>query len=1258
MTNSITNNTVPKKLVPLEFPLNANSLIEASAGTGKTFTIAFLYVRLILGHGQIEGSQLAKGLLPKEILVVTFTEAATKELVDRIRHNIALASEVFSKQGINPNNPDAGLLIALKNSYPEAQWPACQKKLIDALELMDEAAISTIHAWCNRMLSEHAFDSGSLFHKDLLTDQQAIIEQAVKDYWRLFVYPLSGDKLEYAMSIWSSPQQLLQSVIGSLHQTQYFQTVDSIDDAWQQVQSLSHEIRQQDWVIMLDQAKEFAEVTSVHMKLKANQVKNPILKVLDDLQAWLSGTGHLPDKLSSLTGYKKLSTKGFNELVSNEVPTLSVCACIDKFHLLKQQMSDLKLVFLQNASEAIAKSVQAELEKRAEMGFNDLLEHLNRALYVNKNDVSKTAELNTKLINTIAKQFPVALIDEFQDTDPIQFSVFEKLYLQKNNLQDSQQGTQQEHHHESCLLMIGDPKQAIYSFRGGDIYTYLQASMAVDDKYTLGTNYRSTHSMVNAVNHVFAQKEQLSGDAFGFLFQGKNPMPFSPVEANGLSSQFKVQGETVNGLTFWVKEEEKLSAPDWRSSMAQACATKIVELLNLSAKHKAGFVSTHDQSLKALLPSDIAILVNKRSEANMVKQALLERNLNSVFLSVKGSVLNTQEARDILYWLRAAAEPSRISLIRSALGTATLNKSFHELHQVITDEAYLDALVEQFRQYKILWQTKGVLPMLRKIMVDFKVQHELLKMPNGERILTDLLHIGEVLQKASLKVDGLLNLLHYYENLVLGAEAGNDDFHLPRLESDSSLIKIVTIHKSKGLQYPLVFLPFATQGIYINPLNAFYAYHDDDGNIQTSFSYAQAKQKLSQEQGQEEIRKLYVALTRAKYATWVGAANNPGWEQSGLSHLLSIDSKTSSICSALSALINNSDNADTHTNITAVNLPDPSEQQYIATDQAALSPARIAKRDVKQVWNIHSYSSISYLHHTIDYSNADSAELVSNLDEKRQEQLKDNLERLPQVVDDNTEVEFEKNLHTFPKGANPGTFLHNILEWCAHQGFAAVHTDNTLLNQHIHEQAISAGWEDYTAVLLDWIPQLLARPIVLQSNTAVSAPLCALQTLIPEMEFWFTSHQAQIQAIDNIVIAHTFSGVERPPAEAKHMTGIFKGFIDLTFEHENQYYVLDYKSNYLGENDEAYTAANIEAAILSHRYDLQFVIYILALHRLLKQRLPDYDYNKHVGGAVYYFLRGVHAPSGGIFTTKPPLALIEEVDRMFANKTLVPEGDL
>lgn len=1238
MTDQMTNRN--PNLDPLTLPLNGSALIEASAGTGKTFTIAILYVRLVLGHGQAEDSPL-QNLLPPNLLVVTFTDAATKELRDRIRTRLTQAAEVFSDAAdhLEPT-PENALIHKLRdNSYPDpATWPDCRKKLLLAAEWMDEAAVSTIHGFCNRMLSEHAFDSGSLFKLTLETDQSELLEDVARDYWRTFVYPLPPALMDEALSHWKTPTDLRKAVRNLIDDPAALGTPpESVHQAINQVVSerlaRASELKAHPWGQWQQEVTELLNDLNKSKRLHGGS-KNAMLKVWEFLVTWAESDELLPEKLDSAAGYKNQTPEGLDNILKGDDPAPQHPAfeAIDALLAFGQNQPSAKSDILRHASHWIAGRLEAEKQLRSEMGFDDLLTRLDDALHGPRGD---------QLAATIRRQFPVALIDEFQDTDPVQYRIFNRIYA----VQDNSANT--------CLLMIGDPKQAIYGFRGADIHTYLQARLGVQARtYTLGTNFRSAETMVSAVNRVFEYSDQHSPKgAFLFGKGDSTPLPFQGVEANGTKRLWAVNGEVQPSLALWTLESDEtdkdgnpkgLAKGTATAEVAETCASEIARLLTLGQAGQAGFVlADNPTDLEPVAPKDIAVLVNNRNEAAAVRDALGRRRIKSVYLSDRDSVLTSREAKEVLCWLRAFAEPRQLAFIRTALATPTLGQSWQALDLLLTDELVLEREIERFQGYQQQWQSQGVLPMLRSFLMDFEVPGRLLQRPDGERRLTDILHIAELLQQDSLQLDGEHALMHHFTQILRAADE-EDEHRTLRLESDAGLVKVITVHKSKGLEYPLVFLPFGTAFRAESPKQAYVRYHDDTRKLVTVFDPTpEDLEKADQERLGEDIRKLYVALTRARFATWVGAAAVDNWHQSGLGYAIA-GTPEQPISEALAPL------ALGRPEIQITPLPEAESTIFTETAPEALGPALISSREAKEDWWIASYSTIEYtgmagtgITFTGEVEDAQTQNLL-------EESAQDDTDEAPAVP-------AARNHHHFPKGAGPGTFLHELLEWCTAQGFQRVVDNPELLHEQLARRCGTRGWGDWVEPLQQWLLALIQKPLQLDRDGRESANLAQLDSLRPELEFWFESRNVSIQTLDKLVTDYTLNGADRPRAEANRFNGMLKGFIDLVFEHKGQYYVLDYKSNTLGEDDAAYTDQAMGQAILDKRYDLQYVLYLLALHRLLKARLPGYDYDQHIGGAVYLFLRGVNSTTGGAFTDKPPRKLIEQLDALFDGETLTGE---
>ncbi|MFU1519865.1 exodeoxyribonuclease V subunit beta [Vreelandella alkaliphila] len=1301
----------PAPLNPLTLPLHGSRLIEASAGTGKTFTIALLYVRLVLGGQHSEDhSAFVRPLTPPEILVVTFTNAATQELRERIRHRLVEAAAVFRadhqtnkeprgcRRGGHPTgmsdvaptdgftapptrHPSGGdpkadldpLLLQLRGQYPEATWPACARRLELAAEWMDEAAVSTIHSWCYRMLREHAFDSGSLFSLNLENDQRELEQEVVRDYWRTFYYPLDADALGSITRYWKSPDKLHEDVRKLLHESEALGSqrpapADTLNAA-EAERSATLGTLKAPWPAWLDELVPALEDAAKRKAFKGQSFNaKSRASWLGALREWCESDLERPALTPA--AWKRLTPDGMTEIWKEGAPPCPAAweALADMpaaLNALPEPRNDLLI----HAVQWCKVRMEREQERRAEMGPNDLLTHLDRALQGPNKDA---------LAAQILRQFPVALIDEFQDTDPIQYRIFNAVYDVANPRRDA------------AMLLIGDPKQAIYAFRGADIFTYLQARQDTAGRHvTLGTNFRSSRAMVEAVNHCFHYADQHPAGAFLFREEGgENPLPFLSVAAKGRDEQLVHQGQPLPAMTLWpLTSEEPLSKTAYQTEMAERCASYMVELLAAAQsgnkEGKSGFQKGDD--LSPLKPSDMAVLVNGLQEARAIRLALASRGVKSVYLSDHDKVFSSPMAKQVERWLRACAEPLASSRqaeahLRAALATPVLGLNLADLDHLQQNELAWEARVEQFSHYHRLWQRQGVLPLVRRMMVDFDIPARLLgEFEEGERLLTDLLHLGELLQQASAELDGEHALIRFLYEAITDPESHGDS-HKLRLESDADLVKVVTIHKSKGLEYPLVFLPFIANHRPVSDKDIPLRWHDAQGNLQLSLSAdEETLATADRERLGEDLRKLYVALTRARHATWLGLASLQGLENSALGYLIS-GGKTiapAELTTALEALAQGSE-------IVVSEPPAPTAQRLALSAQsaeqnAALDHARTPTRPAKEHWWIASYSALR-LSGTLtaptatplEPTTAQEATTFEVLDEPQDISLMpDDMESLrakaslgnlsrESGVYEGLNEHFERtinnewasadtfHLHKFPRGPGPGTFLHGLLEWAGRQGFAAAANDQDSLNDMLWRRVQLRGWQAWQEPLASWLSALLTTPLPLAAPNQQSVALTDLSSYQVELEFWLAAKRVNTQAIDALVSKHLLPGVERPALDADTLNGMLKGFIDLAFEHQGRFYVLDWKSNYLGPNDSNYEPEALRQALLAKRYDLQAALYLLAMHRLLKARLPDYDPHQHLGGSMTVFLRGSRSPGRGVFSEPAPVELIEALDSLFA----------
>jgi exodeoxyribonuclease V beta subunit len=1218
--------TRSQTLEALSFPLHGSRLIEASAGTGKTWTIAALYLRLVLGHGSEEGelTRFVRPLLPPEILVMTFTRAATRELSNRVRERLVQAAAYFRGESY----VDDPYLEALADSYDsEAARHVAAHRLVLAAETMDEAAIFTIDAWCQRMLREHAFDSGSLFDEELVSDERGLFEDAAHDYWRQQVYPLNGNALKVLLSCFGDVDALKRAVRELVQRADGLggeadEPLGAVIARVQRTQQAELGRLKEGWGARADAMEAWiGQQRERHPKcFNGNKMRpDSLVKWFDALRAWAADPArHLPDLGD--TAWKRLTPDGIVDAFSKDF-SAALPECFDHTRALQQALAAIEPVahaLLRHAAGHIARRM-AELKRRNhQFGFADMLARLKSALEGPNGEA---------LRRRITEQYPVAMVDEFQDTSPDQYRIFDLLYRVADN--DPARG----------LFLIGDPKQSIYGFRGADIHSYLSARRATAGRhYQLGTNYRSTKQLVQAVNRLFAYAEGgYAAGAFRFKKEGENPLPFEAVDAAGRGQALVGVDGPYQALAVCASDRDDLRADEYREFFAHHCAEHIVTLLNDAG---VGFLDG-EGNFSRLMPADIAILVRDRREAAAIRRALVQRQVASVYLSDQDSVVESPEAADVLRWLQAVANPLDGALARAAFATATCALPLGELARLASDEQAWETRVEQLKSLHQAWQRQGVLAMLRRFIHELGLPAKLLGASGGERRLTNLLHLAELLQEASRELDGEQALIRWFAEQIEGVGEGRGEDmseRVLRLESDAELVKVVTVHKSKGLEYPLVYLPFAVTARKTDKRNrAFFEYMGGDGVRRIDLGLSEeAMRAVDLARLEEDLRLLYVALTRARHFLWLGvaavAARKKGENQlheSALGYLL-----TGGEPLPASGMRERWEHlrGDAPIELHALEAPEGRTLLRRADVRPELVEPPAFEARFERNWAVGSFTSLT--RHT-----------MAPPTRPQEENLMEEAE--PGTV----EVARSEDApwHRFPRGATPGNFLHERLEWMAQEGFHRIDDENFVaqLTQKIER----AGWANRLDDALAWLRMIATTR--LPPIGAALAELARSGTLLPEMEFWFPSRHLDVGALDRLCRQRLLGGVARPVLPERQLHGMLKGFTDLVFEHEGRYWVLDYKSNALGPGDAAYTNAAMAAGMAGHRYDIQGAIYMLAVHRLLRARLgDDYRPERQLGGAVFLFLRGIANPAThGCYLLEPDLALLDGLDRLLGDGT-------
>ncbi len=1168
-----------ESLDPLRLPLIGERLIEASAGTGKTFTIAALYLRLLLGLGG--EATYPRAISVEELLVVTFTEAATEELRGRIRSNIH-ELRIACLRGESDNPLYSALLAEIADKDDAA------KTLLLAERQMDEAAVFTIHGFCQRMLSLNAFESGMLFEQQLIEDESRLRYQACADFWRRHCYPLTRDIAAVIHDVWKGPRDLLKSLDrwlqGEAPQLKSPPAPnETLAERHQQIIARIDSLKQQ-WREQVGEIEGVLENSGLDRR-KFNRGNQG--KWMEKVNAWAQEetlSYQLPDALEKFAQSFLLErTKA-----GGEPPVHPLFSAVESLLASSLTLTDLVLA---RAMVEIRDAVAREKRRRGELGFDDMLSRLDEAL---RGDSGET------LASAIRQRFPVAMIDEFQDTDPQQYRIFRRIWRRQP---------------ETALLLIGDPKQAIYAFRGADIFTYMKARGDVAAHYTLDTNWRSSPGMVGSVNRLFS----LSDNPFMF-----HEIPFLPVKAAAKNKglRFTVDAADVPAMNVWLMPGDTVGSGDYQTFMAQLCATQIRDWLSAGQQGRA--LLWRGETSRPVQASDITVLVRNRLEAAQVREALQTLGIPSVYLSNRDSVFETLEAQELLWLLQAVLAPERENTLRSALATSMFGLTALDIENLNQDEQAWDALVEEFSEYRQIWRQRGVMPMLRALMTARHIAENLLATRGGERRLTDILHISELLQEAASQLESEHALVRWLAQHIAEPDS-NAASQQMRLESDKHLVQIVTIHKSKGLEYPLVWLPFIAR--FRKQDQAFY--HDretfaavlDLGQDEASLELAEAERLA------EDLRLLYVALTRAVWHCSLGVAplssrksGNSDFHLSALGRLLQAGEAMDA--AGLAARL-----ADFCHGDIALQIPgelDLTPWQAPAATIPRLS-ARELQRRIADDWRVTSYSGLQ------QHGFSGGQDLLPRLDV--------DAAGVGEVVE-----EPQLTPHQFPRGAAPGTFLHSLFE---ELDFTQPVPEGWMAEK-LQLSGFDAQW---APVLTDWLGGVL--------KTRLPGPDIALNQLAArdkqvEMAFYLPIAQLlTAERLDALIRQYDPLSADTPPLDFRQVRGMLKGFIDLVFRHEGRYYLLDYKSNWLGEDREAYTRPAMEQAMRAHRYDLQYQLYSLALHRYLRHRLADYDYDRHFGGVIYLFLRGMDGQEGGqgIFTTRPVRPLIDGLDQLFAGET-------
>jgi len=1179
--------------------LVGTSLVEAGAGTGKTHTIVDLYVRFLL----------ERRLRVPEILVVTYTVAATAELRGRIRRRLAE-------------------LAASLESDADRRW------LQEALHGFDQAAIFTIHGFCQRALQEHAFESGRDFEAELVTDSGPLLVEVAQDFWSRELHAAPRFIAEYA----SSPSvHLLPSQLASLAafvaarpdaelrpaRSSPAPDLGLLEKEWQ---AAFARVAPAWWADGDDVIELLARAAEDGVLNKTKYRPEKVRGLWRTEMADEMGTGR-PGIARRFGAFFRLSASGLavnKDQVAPDHPFFALC---DELVAADAALEQGLEQWAANFRHDFAAYSSAELERRKQereiLFFDDLLQGLRAAL---------AGAGGGRFAEAIRSRHPVALIDEFQDTDPVQYEIFRRVWHGDR---------------EQALVLIGDPKQAIYGFRGADILAYLEArGDAAGAVHDLRRNWRADPALVDGLNAVFGSPP---------LPFGRDAIPYVPAEARE-GAHDALTGERIqSGLRILWKsppagEEELPQARDG----GDLCANVAAEVAHLLS-------SDHQIDGRRLAAGDIAILTRTNRQARRIQECLRAHAVVAVLHSEE-SVFATHEASELERVMRAMAEPENPVRVRSALATTLLAREAGELLDLVLDEdgAAWDGWLSNFQACRRTWIERGFIQALQALWTQRDVSARLLERPDGERRVTNLLHLGELLQQAAVESRlGPQALLHWFARRRREAESSGSSLSEAaqlRLESDDDAVQLVTVHRSKGLQYPVTICPFLWDGSR-RPGEPFVRFHDPEtgGLVIDAGRSEESLDQALREAHEESLRLLYVALTRARHHCSVVWGRFQGAGTSPLAHVLHPlapgepgpaergaagrlrKRKTDALRADLDLLAGKAPGglvveAWDPDSLSHEGGPDRVEPEPPAP---AFAPAR-ARRLFSNNRRISSFSGLiaaapeSEGGHDYDALSTPALPVLERSD--------DGSDR---VV-----------LADFPAGALPGILVHEILE---ELDFRAPDELPACVADALSRRGFADSWcEPLSRALRD----VLSVPLDIDQPASHLGAL-SRSDRIDEMEFMLPVSAAR-GGLGAKALARAFADHATTPWVASYaeragtlgfatLVGHLRGFIDLVARQDGRFAVVDYKSNRLGPRVSDYAPEALQAEMVEHDYVLQYHLYLVALHRYLTLRLPDYDYDTHVSGARYLFVRGMsaaHPPGWGIVSERPPRALIEALSEL------------
>ena len=1178
-------------------PLDAGgrSLIEASAGTGKTWTIAVLYLRLLLE----EAAPGAPPWTPRRIVVTTFTDAAAQELRARIRGKLRWAEQVAGDAVRNADftlaadaKPDITWLVGRwyvdRGRIDPDRAARDRQRLRLALAELDMAPITTLHGLCSRILRDYPFESGSPFAAGELVAGDSVIDELAADLWRCLQ---QGPDAPPDRKSTGSLAALKSCLVPCLRPGVGLWAPDDADlarclpSAWaDRIAALAG--RKDIW----GAGKNAPESLRALACLLRDPTAPWTSKRTDHLVKATAGIGHDPE-------------------LREEHEFLAI-AC----RVLAYRDAAPEIGTLGAWTRKIREWRDARLAASGRLTFDELIQRVHDAL------VGDSRELADRLF----AEWPVALVDEFQDTDAQQYAILDRIYRDADAAARGR------------LVMIGDPKQAIYRFRGGDIDTYLAASRDADAVLQIDTNYRSSRAYVAAVNEWFAR----AGDGLGtdaeprIRYAAVKPSDRCDDQPYGAPDD-----EAAQPLVLHYRPEVPAAAAERRRLALTACANQIAAMLDGGRHSIAG---------RPVAPGDIAVLLPGHANVLELRALLQQRRVPCVGAG-NSSVFDTDWARELQVVLYAIEHPADAGAVGAALATRLGGLDFERLRELRDAPDAWQVHAQRFAELKRRWHGEGVLAVVLELARD--AMQRVPEAFDRERALTDLRHLGELLQEQEEKLQGAGQLLAWLAEQRDSVGGDSDDAteeRQLRIESDAKRVRLMTLHASKGLEFPIVFLPLMWDHKQHHRDTTPVIHESLCGRRIVGFGAA-ATEQYRREGQDERFRILYVALTRAIHACHVYVLS-PDRPATAARNSKPLADPARSALDAMVARLFATDAGTAglqhvHWRESAWDWPDCT---YRAAPASVLPKPVVLEEPARAPYeNRWSFSALtrSGRDGLFEEEPADHEESVLPTDDA---EAIDAIGAAAATVAEPALLELAGL-----RGAEFGNALHAVFE-TRRIGVPLVE-QRELVAHSLRTAGVRLG---------DLPIAVAAARVAARLDAALEAELAPGLRLgaVPaerqraEMEFHFTLDEVSIRRLRDACARHGDANLVPSGIRASILRGLMTGKIDLVFEHDGRFHVLDYKSNDLGRGIDhgldPYRQDALAAAMDEHHYRFQALLYTVAVERYLRQRIPDYERARHLGDAIYLFARAAGlAPDVGIWRHRFDDALLEAVDTALAGES-------